>query len=307
MPGDSGEIMICVKPVKQEFVAEIGEIDLSRTLPDDIFAEVEQAFNRYAVLIFRNQPLTEDQQIAFAKRFGELEISVQPFVSVPTSKRRISTNFSDISNLDENGQLVSQTDNRRFINLANQFWHTDSSFKRTPGKMSMLSAQVVVPEGGETEFADMRAAWEALPAARQEALVNLVAEHDYFRSRVMVGLDPNSISPERRASRPAVPQVLVRQHPASGRKSLYLASHITHIYGMDIAESRRLVDELTAHATQPQFVYTHRWTIDDVVMWDNRCTMHRGRPHDETQPRAMRRATVMDVGPTVPENWHYAA
>ncbi len=300
--------MISLKPFKPEFVAEISDVDLSRPLTDEVFGEVEAAFNRYAVLVFHDQPLTEEQQLAFAQRFGELEISVQPFVSTPGNKRRLSQpGFSDISNLDENGQLLPKVDNRNLINLANQYWHTDSSFKRTPGKMSMLSAQAVVPAGGETEFADMRAAWDALPAARRQKLEGLVAEHDYFRSRLMVGLDPTTISAERRAMRPPVPQMLVRTHAASGRKSLYLASHITRIVGMDDAESRRLVDELTAHATQPDFVHSHRWAIDDVVMWDNRCTMHRGRPHDENVRRAMRRATVMDAGPTVPESWHYSA
>ncbi|MGH8617259.1 MAG: TauD/TfdA dioxygenase family protein [Burkholderiales bacterium] len=298
--------MISIHPVTPEFVAEIGDVDLSR-LTDAAFAEIEAAFNRYSVLVFHNQPIDEEQQLAFAKRFGELEVSVQPFVQTPGNKRRVAVGFSDISNLDENGKLLTEKDNRRFINLANQYWHTDSSFKRTPGKMSMLSAQSVVSDGGETEFADMRAAWDALPVARQKQLEGLIAEHDYYRSRLMVGLDPDSISPERRALRPAVPQVLIRTHPANGRKSLYLASHITKIYGMEDTEARRLVDELTGHATQPAFTYTHHWTVGDVVLWDNRCTMHRGRPFDENQPRAMRRATVSDTGPTVPENWHHAA
>lgn len=295
--------MISIKPINGDFVAEVGNIDLSAALSNEAFAEVEAAFNRYAILVFHGQPLTEEEQLAFATRFGELEINVQPFVSLPGTKRRIARpGFSDISNLDENGELLSDKDSRRFIQLANQLWHTDSSFKRTPGKMSMLSAQEVPPSGGETEFADMRAAWDALPAARQRAVERLVAEHDYFRSRAIVGLDPGSITPERQASRPPAPQVLVRTHAVTGRKSLYLASHITRIYGMDPVASRDLIDELTEHATQRAFVYSHRWRIDDVVMWDNRCTMHRGRSYDERLRRAMRRATVMDDGPTVPED-----
>ena len=294
--------MISVTTRMPEFVGVVAGADLSR-LTDDVFAGIEAAFERYAVLVFHGQPLTEEQQLAFATRFGPLEVSVQPFVATPGGKRRIQVGFSDISNLDEEGALLKENDNRRFINLANQLWHTDSSFKRTPGKMSMLSAQEVVQEGGETEFADMRAAWDALPAERQRELEGLVAEHDYFHSRKKVGLDPLSITPERRALRPAVPQVLVRTHPVTGRKSLYLASHITRIYGMDAEESRRLVDELMTFATQPRFVHAHRWQVDDVVLWDNRCTMHRGRPHDERLRRAMRRATVSDIGPTVPEDW----
>jgi alpha-ketoglutarate-dependent 2,4-dichlorophenoxyacetate dioxygenase len=298
--------MISINPITPTFVAEIGNVDLGR-LTNAVFAEIEAAFNRYAVLVFHNQPITEEQQLAFAKHFGELEVSVQPFVQTPGGKRRIGEGMQDISNLDENSQLLTKNDNRRLINLANQFWHTDSTFKRTPAKMSMLTAQSVSPTGGETEFADMRAAWDALPVERREKLEGLVAEHDYYRTRLMVGLDPKSISAERRALRPAVPQVLVRTHPATGRKSLYIASHITRIYGMEEAAGRKLVDELTEHATQPAFTYQHHWTVGDVVLWDNRCTMHRGRPFDESLPRAMRRATISDIGPTVPENWHYAA
>jgi alpha-ketoglutarate-dependent 2,4-dichlorophenoxyacetate dioxygenase len=298
--------MISIEPVMPEFVAVIGGVDLSH-LTDDAFREIEAAFERYAVLVFHDQPISEDEQLAFATRFGPLEVSVQPFVATPGGKRRIQPGFSDISNLDEHGRLLEENDNRRLINLANQLWHTDSSFKRTPGKMSMLSAQEVVAEGGDTEFADMRAAWDALPDVRKAELEPLIAEHDYFHSRKQVGLDPNSITPERRALRPAVPQVLVRTGPVNGRKSLYLASHITRIYGMDETRACELVAGLMAHATQPRFVYTHRWAVNDVVMWDNRCTMHRGRPHDERLRRAMRRATVSDAGPTVPENWNPAA
>jgi alpha-ketoglutarate-dependent 2,4-dichlorophenoxyacetate dioxygenase len=298
--------MISIKPITPTFVAEIGSVDLGR-LTDAVFAEIEAAFNRYAVLVFHNQPITEEQQLAFAKRFGELEVSVQPFVQTPGGKRRIGEGMQDISNLDENSQLLTKNVNRRLINLANQFWHTDSTFKRTPAKMSMLTAQSVSPAGGETEFADMRAAWDALSVERRENLEGLIAEHDYYRTRLMVGLDPKSISAERRALRPAVPQVLIRTHPVTGRKSLYIASHITRVYGMDEVEGRKLVDELTEHATRPAFTYQHRWTVGDVVLWDNRCTMHRGRPFDESLPRAMRRATISDIGPTVPENWHHAA
>jgi alpha-ketoglutarate-dependent 2,4-dichlorophenoxyacetate dioxygenase len=299
--------MVTVEEISPGFVAVVGGVDLSRPMPDDVFAEVDAAFERYAVLVFHDQPLTEDQQAAFALRFGPLEPLTAPFVVTAGNQRRLSRGeFSDISNLDENGRILAASDSRRLINKANQLWHTDSSFKRVPAKMSMLSAQSVVDTGGETEFADMRAAWDALPAERRERLEGLVAEHDYFRSRIQVGLDPGTISAERREQLPPVPQVLVRTL-ASGRKSLYLASHVKRIYGMDAVEGRRLVDELIEHATQPRFVHAHRWAVNDVVMWDNRCTMHRGRPWDETKVRAMRRATVTDVGPTVPQDWRSPA
>jgi alpha-ketoglutarate-dependent 2,4-dichlorophenoxyacetate dioxygenase len=300
--------MITVSPVKDQFVAVIGGVDLSQPIPDDVFREIEAAFNAYAVLVFHDQPLTEDQQAAFATRFGPLAPLNAPYVSTPGNRRRLAkAEFSDISNLDENGEVLGKDDVRRLIILANQLWHTDNSFKRTPAKMSMLTAQTVVTTGGETDFADLRGAWDALPLSRQEQIENLIAEHDYFHSRAKVGLDPDSITAERRATLPPVPQVLVRTHPVTGRKSLYLASHISRIYGMPTGEGRRLVDELTAFATQSRFVYSHRWSVNDVVMWDNRFTMHRGRPFDETEVRAMRRATVSDAGPSVPEDWQFAA
>jgi alpha-ketoglutarate-dependent 2,4-dichlorophenoxyacetate dioxygenase len=298
--------MISVSSVSLDFVASIGSINLAEPMSEDVFAAIDSAFNRYAVLIFHNQPLTEDEQNSFANRFGPLGRPVAPFR--PDNTQRLARPESaDISNVDERGRvLTDESDRRLLINRANALWHTDSTFKRTPAKMSMLCAQSVVPVGGETEFADMRAAWDALSAERKAYLQDLVAEHDYFHSRLKVGLDPSTISPERRAWLPPVPQVLVRTNPVNGRKSLYIASHIKRIFGMSEAESQRLIEELTAHATQPSFVYAHRWAVGDVVLWDNRCTMHRGRPHDPGLPRVMRRATAMDSGPSVPESWRAA-
>lgn len=298
--------MISVVPVKPDFVAEIGNVDLTQPLSDRTFSEIDAAFEKYAVLVFHGQPLTEDQQNSFANRFGPLGRPAAPF-RPPNTERLARVESADISNVDERGAVLPDGDVRLLINRANALWHTDSTFKRVPAKMSMLCAQSAVPTGGETEFADMRAAWDALPEARRRTLEGLVAEHDYFHSRLKVGLDPNSVSPERRAALPAVPQILVRVHPATGRKSLYLASHIKRIFGMDDAAAQKLVEELTVHATQPAFTYAHNWSVSDVVLWDNRCTMHRGRPHDPRYPRVMRRATAMDVGPSVPETWKPAA
>ncbi|MDB5925811.1 MAG: hypothetical protein JWN13_4747 [Betaproteobacteria bacterium] len=292
--------MISVSPVKPDFVAVIGNVDLREPLNDDVFAEIDAAFNRYGVLVFHGQPLTEDQQNGFANRFGPLGYPIAPFR--PENVERLARKESaDISNVDEHGRVLPESDPRVLITRANALWHTDSTFKRTPAKMSMLCAQSVVPEGGETEFADMRAAWDALPESRRRGLEGLIAEHDYFHSRMKVGLDPATLTPERRALLPPVPQVFIRTHPTNGRKSLYLASHIRRIYGMSEADGQSLVQELVEHATQRQFVYAHQWAVDDVVLWDNRCTMHRGRPHDPSIPRVMRRATAMDVGPSVPE------
>jgi alpha-ketoglutarate-dependent 2,4-dichlorophenoxyacetate dioxygenase len=298
--------MISVSPVKPDFVAVIGDVDLREPLSDEVFAEIDDAFNRYAVLVFHGQRLAEDQQNGFANRFGPLGYPIAPFR--PDNTDRLARKESaDISNVDEHGKVLPESDPRVLITRANALWHTDSTFKRTPAKMSMLCAQSVVPEGGETEFADMRAAWDALPESHRRSLEGLVAEHDYFHSRMKVGLDPATLTPERRAVLPPVPQVLVRTHPTSGRKSLYLASHIRRIFGMSETEGRALVEELVEHATQRRFVYAHRWAVDDVVLWDNRCTMHRGRPHDPSLPRVMRRSTAMDIGPSVPSGGQPAA
>ena len=169
----------------------------------------------------------------------------------------------------------------------------------------MLYATSVADKGGETEFADMRAAWLSLPKILQEQVRHLVGEHDFFHSRMQVGLDPQATSAERRAQLPPVPQVLVRTSPTTGVKSLYLASHLKRIVGLSESDSRDLIARLMAHATQPQFVYSHRWAVDDVVLWDNRCTMHRGRPYAATSPRAMRRITIMDQGPTVRDSFEF--
>jgi len=294
--------VITVAPVKPDFVAKIGNVDLTQPISEKTFGEIEAAFERYAVLIFHNQPLNEDQQNSFANKFGPLGRPAAPFRPENTERLK-RPESADISNVDERGGVLPQGDVRLLINRANALWHTDSTFKRVPAKMSMLCAQSAVPTGGETEFTDMRAAWDALPADRQKALDGLVAEHDYFHSRMKVGLDPKSVSPERRAMLPPVPQILVRTHRVNGRKSLYLASHIKRIYGMADAEAQKLVEQLMTHSTQPQFTYAHQWTVGDVVLWDNRCTMHRGRPHDPKLPRVMRRATAMDVGPSVQDDW----
>jgi alpha-ketoglutarate-dependent 2,4-dichlorophenoxyacetate dioxygenase len=290
--------MRTITEVKAGTAARITGIDLKAPIPAEDFRWLEAAFEKYPVLVFPAQFLDEAQQLAFASLWGPLEAPVSPYVFTKEDRRRVAAEFADISNLDEDGQLLSQNDNRRLVNRANQLWHTDSSFKRTPAKLSILAAQVVAAEGGETEFADMRRAFEALPAQRQAELLDLVATHDYYHSRVQVGLDPASISEERRKLLPAVPQRLVRTS-ASGRKSLYLASHIREIRGIDPQRGAALVAELTEHATRAEFVYRHQWTVGDAVMWDNRCTMHRGRPSPEGQVRAMRRATVADVGPTI--------
>ncbi|GAB1576967.1 TauD/TfdA dioxygenase family protein [Bordetella petrii] len=292
--------MIELTPVSPDFVAEVAGLDLNTPLTPDDARALRAAMDQYAVLVIPDQPLTEERQVAVAQLFGPLEISVGASVYNAHRPRRLNhAELSDISNLDESGGILDAGDIRRLINLSNQLWHTDSSFKRTPASISMLSAQEIPPVGGATEFADMRAAWDALDSAMQARLAPLVAIHDYFHSRGLTGFDTAGIPAAWREMQPPVPQVLVRTHAATGRRSLYLASHISAIRDMADDESRALVDQLMAFATQPRFVYRHRWRVNDLVLWDNRCTMHRGAGFDEKYRRSMRRATVQDAGPTV--------
>jgi alpha-ketoglutarate-dependent 2,4-dichlorophenoxyacetate dioxygenase len=210
---------------------------------------------------------------------------------------RLRPDVADISNLDAEGRVLARDDRRNLFNLGNQLWHTDSSFKQIPAKCSLLSARELPSSGGETEFADLRAAWDALPQSRKRTFDGLIVEHSIFRSRTQIGFA--DFNDEIFKQLPPVPQVLVRHHPASCRTSFYLASHASHIIGWPVEEGRALIEELIAFSTQPQFVYRHRWTVGDLVIWDNRCTMHRGRPYDDTQRRVLHRTTVSDVANTL--------
>ncbi len=292
-------------PVNAQFVAEVTNIDLSAPLAVEEQEALRKHLDEFAVLIFPDQPLTETEQLEIAKLFGDLEVSVGASIYNTNKGRRLGhAQLSDISNLDETGRILDSGDIRRLINISNQLWHTDSSFKRTPASVSLLSAQEIPPVGGATEFADMRAAWDALDKNLQQRLMPLVAIHDYFHSRGLTGFDVNGIPDHWRTLQPPVPQVLVRHHRNTDRHSLYLASHISKIEGMSDTESKALVDELIAFATQPQFLYRHRWRTHDLVMWDNRCTMHRGAGFDEKYRRSMRRATVQDIGPSIEQIDH---
>ena len=207
--------------------------------------------------------------------------------------------MADISNLDENNKVLSGHDRRRLNALGNRLWHSDSSFKRVPSRFSLLSARVVPSWGGETQFADMRAAWDALPDRMKARFEGMICEHTQLYSRGKIGF--TDWSKEELEKMAPVPQVMVRTHPGSGRKSIFLSSHAGRIRGMDDPEAKMLLMDLSEFATQPQFVYTHSWKVGDLVMWDNRCTMHRAREYDETEVRDMRRTTVSDGVPTVLE------
>ena len=286
---------ITVCPVTPSFAAEIGDADLSRPLEAADVTAIKDAFAKYSVLIFPDQHLSQDQHLDFARYFGPLETTIALYRK--DAKLRVPAEFADVSNLDPENQVWGKDSRQRMFQLGNRLWHTDSSFKRVPALASLLYARSIPPVGGHTEFADERAAYDALPEEMKRRLDSLVAEHSIFNSRARLGF--TSFSDEERAGLPPVPQVLVRTHPESGRKSLYLASHAGRIFGMGEQEGRALIDQLVAHATQPQFVYTHRWRVHDLVIWDNRCTMHRGADFDDLRwKRDMQRATVHDVANT---------
>jgi alpha-ketoglutarate-dependent 2,4-dichlorophenoxyacetate dioxygenase len=277
--------------------AELRGVDLTRPVPPEVFAEIETAFNRFGILVLPGQPVNDEQQLAFSQLFGPLEVNP----NYAGAKMRLRADVADISNLDAEGRVLARDDTRNPFNLGNQLWHTDSSFKRIPAKCSLLSARELPSPGpmggGETEFADLRAAWDALPEGRKRELDGLVVEHSIFRSRSQIGFA--DFNDEIFKQLPPVPQALVRHHPASGRTSLYLASHASHVIGWPVEKGRALVTELIAFATQSQFVYRHHWTVGDLVVWDNRCTMHRGRPYDDTQRRVLHRTTVSDYANTL--------
>lgn len=274
------------------FVAELNGLDLSQPLENGTIDQVVASLDDHAVVVLHGPALSEEQQAEFASHLGPLESSNGVLTMGIT--RRITPRLVDISNLDENDSLLGQEDRRRMFSLANQLWHTDSSFKQVPATYSMLHAHTVVPEGGETQFVDMRAAYDALAPAMKAKVDDLLVEHSIFTSRAKLGFA--DFSEEEQRALPPVRWPLVRTHPGSGRKALYLASHASHIVGWPVPEGRMLIRELMEHATQPHFIYSHQWDVGDVVIWDNRTTMHRARPFDDARYRRdMRRATIADI------------
>ena len=286
---------ISLHAVTPEFVAEVGDIDLGKPISASDLAAIKAAFTRYAVLIFPDQTFSDESHLDFARHFGPLETSV--FKLRTDHKMRLDEKMADVGNLDANNNILAANDRVRLYQLGNRLWHTDSSFKRLPAYCSILHGRAIPPIGGHTEFADLRAAYDALPEDTKRRIAGLVAEHSLMTSRARLGFTDFDEA-EREAFEP-VPQVLARRLPDSGRMSLYLASHAGTIRGMAKADAERLLKELIDHATQRQFVHAHRWRVNDLVMWDDRCTMHRGMDFDDQRyKRDMRRATVSDVAPT---------
>lgn len=286
---------ITISAMTPGFAAEIGDVNLSQPLTAEEVDAIKQAFWDYGVLIFPGQDLTEQQQLTFAQHIGPLESNL--FAVNKNAKFRLTPDLIDVSNLTPNNEIWGEQSRMRRFNLGNRLWHTDSSFKYLPARASLLYALVIPPVGGHTEFADLRAAYDALSPDMKRRLDGLVAEHSLAYSRAKTGFA--DFTEAEQTTLPSVPQVVVRTLPENGRKSLYIASHIGRIQGMPEEKGRALVDALLAHATQRQFVYTHRWRVHDLVMWDNRCTMHRGTDFDDLRwVREMHRATVSDLANT---------
>jgi alpha-ketoglutarate-dependent 2,4-dichlorophenoxyacetate dioxygenase len=290
-------VSITVTPITPSFVAEISDIDLAQPLRPNDREAIEAAINRYAVVVFRGQTLMDAQQIDFAAEFGPIHAPGQRARHTGIKHRLERTELADISNLDGDGKVLEVNARRRLDWLANRLWHTDASFRAVPGALSLLYAHVIPDEGGDTEFADLRAAYDALPAATKAQLEGLVAIHSIWHSRGQ--LDVTQYTAEELANLPPVPQRVVRTHPGSHRKTLYLAAHASHIEGMPVPDGRLLLMDLMEHATRPQFVHAHKWREGDLVIWDNRCTMHRARPFDTTKVRDLRRVTTRDVASTL--------
>ena len=269
----------------------ISPIELRNAHETEVLAEIRAGMDRYAVLVFRNQPMSDAEQLAFAQRFDG-ELHAKTGVAALQKSRLGNEALADISNLDENGEILQSSDRRRMYALGNRLWHTDASFQDPPGRYSMLSARVVPPVPADTEFADTRAAYDALAEETKAQLEGKNAHHSIAHSRRTLGFEFSEA--EDNLLRGAV-HPLVRLLPGSQRKSLYLASHASHIVGLPVPEGRLLLRDLIEHATQPKFIYCHRWQVDDFVIWDNRATMHRGRPYEDTKHRReMRRTTTLD-------------
>jgi len=284
-------VTLTFEPLTPVFGATVAGIDITGDVSDEAIAEIQWAFEEYSVLVFHGQPLDDETQLAFSRRFGPLEDSL-------ASTGGGGGYFARLTNVKEDGSLADPNSQRQLFSKANEFWHTDSSFKPVPARASLLSGRLVPPEGGETEFASARAAFAMLPEETQRRLEGMICEHDLSRSREMIS--PDAMTDAQRAAYPPVFHTMVRANPVNGRKALFLGTHVTRIVGVPDDDSRTLIDELMELITRPEFVYRHVWAQDDLVMWDNRCVLHRGRPWDATKyGRTVQRTTLAGDGPTV--------
>jgi alpha-ketoglutarate-dependent 2,4-dichlorophenoxyacetate dioxygenase len=287
---------ITITDLTPGFVGEVSGIDITQALTRAQVAALEAGMDRFGVLVYHDQQFTDEQQKAFSLNFGPLEQTAGGNVT-KAADRRLDPDMADVSNLGADHKPLARDDRRRLFNLGNQLWHSDSSFRAVPAKYSLLSGRIVVDAGGNTEFADMRAAYDALDDKTKADIEDLVCEHSLIFSRGTLGF--TELTDEEKQTFRPVRQRLVRTHPVTGRKSLYLSSHIGTIIGWPMQEARAFIRDPTEHATQPRFTYAHKWRQYDMVVWDNRTTMHRVRRFDETQVRDMRRTTVAGEAVTV--------
>jgi alpha-ketoglutarate-dependent 2,4-dichlorophenoxyacetate dioxygenase len=279
-----------IDPVNRPFFAGVvARCDVGQLLSREEIAAIHAGMDRFGVLVFHGQRIDDEQQVAFSRSLGPLEQATGDIVTAPEA-RRLSMDLNDISNLDQDNKVFARDDRRRLFDLGNLLWHSDSSFKPVPAKYSILSARRIPPAGGNTEFADMRAAYDALDDATKGEVHDLICLHSQLFSRGILGF--TDFTDEEREKWAPVRQRLVRRHPTTGRLSLYLASHAGAIEGWPVPEARAFLRDLTEHATQRQFVYAHVWRPHDLVMWDNRVTMHRARRYDHAEVRDMRRSTL---------------
>ena len=283
---------LAFRPLHRHFVAQAGLVELRAVHDEETLARIRAGMDEYAVLVFRDQPFADAEQLAFAQRLDG-RLHTKTGISILRKSRLGNEALTDVSNVGEDGEILPPDDRRRAYGLGNRLWHTDASFQDPPGRYSMLSAKVVPPAGAETEFADMRAAYDALPAETRARLEGLRVHHSIAYSRQTLGFE---FSPEEAAALAGAVHPLVRTLPRSGRRSLYLAAHASRIVDWPVPEGRLLLRDLMEHATQPEFVYRHVWRVGDLVIWDNRATMHRARPFDDARyPRELRRVTTLDV------------
>ena len=281
---------LTLRPLHPVFAAEASGVDLRTPLDADTVRAIDDAMDKYAVVVFRGQPLEQAEQIAYSKQFGPLDAGLRKATGAAT--RFKYDELIDIGNVALDGSVADRGNTKLIGVLANQLWHADSTFQDVQVKYSMLSAVVVTEEGGETQWADLRAAWDALPEKTRRLVEGRTGRHCAFHSRI--GLGDDRYSDEQLERFPPVERPLVHVHPGSGRKVLYPSVHIDRVSGMTVPEGRLLVAELLEHATQPQFVYTHTWRVGDYVMWDNRSTLHRGKRYDLSSRRDLRRTTTLE-------------
>ncbi len=281
-----------LRSLQERFAAEVTGVEVRAVHNPSELGSIREAMDRFAVLVFRGQPLSDAEQLAFAERFDG-KLHTRTGAAVLRKNRFGNEALTDISNVDENGELMQAGDRRRMYGLGNRLWHTDASFEDPPGRYSMLHARVIPAVDADTEFADMRAAYDELDGRMKAKLEGLQVHHSIAYSRATLGFE---FSEEERAKLQGAVHPLVRTNPRTGRRSLYLASHASHVVGWPVPEGRLLLRDLTEHATQPRFVYRHSWRAADLVIWDNLATMHRGRPFDDSaHRRELRRVTTLDL------------